>query len=216
VADRVFGSQVNFLRVLARNATYHPLSKRLVLARSTNFGNIFGYHFSRGEASEIPLAERFYGGGGTSHRGFPDNQAGPRDPSTGFPVGGTALFFNQVELRFPLIGDNIGGVLFHDTGNIYSSLSNFSLRNHQRDLKDFDYLVHGTGFGLRYRTPIGPLRVDLGYAINPPSYFGFNGTEEELRAAGVNPCSPPPGVPNRCEQRNVGHFRFFISIGQTF
>ena len=69
----------------------------------------------------IPLPERFFGGGGTSHRGFPENQAGPRDPTTGFPLGGTALFFNQTELRFPLIGDNIGGVLFHDMGNIYSS-----------------------------------------------------------------------------------------------
>ena len=97
----------------------------------------------------------------------------------------------------------------------YVSLTNVVTRI-RSDLKDFDYLVHAAGFGLRYRTPIGPVRVDLGYAINPPSYFGFNGTEEELRAAGVNPCSPPPGVPNRCEQRNVGHFRFFISIGQTF
>ena len=55
-------------------------------------------------------------------RGFPMNQAGPRDPETGFPLGGNALLFHSTELRFPLIGDNIHGVLFHDMGNVYSGL----------------------------------------------------------------------------------------------
>jgi outer membrane protein assembly factor BamA len=127
-------------------------------------------------------------------------------------VGGTALFFNQTEMRFPLIGDNIGGVLFHDMGNIYSSLNHISLRQTQRSLQDFDYMVHAVGIGVRYRTPVGPLRVDLGYSINPPQFFGWNGTQQDLLNAGVNPCLNT----NKCSIQNVSHFQYFFSIGQTF
>jgi outer membrane protein assembly factor BamA len=213
IAERVVGSQRNFLRFLARNATYHQLSKRFVLARSTEFGDIYAFRFSGNELDAIPLPERFFGGGGTSHRGFPENQAGPRDTSTGFPLGGTALLFNQTEVRFPLIGENIGGVLYHDMGNVYTSVSDLSFRVKQRDLEDFDYMVHAVGFGLRYRTPVGPVRVDLGYSVNPPYFFGFKGTQQELINAGLNPCLNAPSL---CSQQNVSHFQFFISLGQTF
>jgi len=213
LAEGAFGSQPNFLRFLARNSTYYPLSKRVVLARSTEFGDIYAIDVSGDPLQSIPLPERFFAGGGASNRGFPDFQAGPRDPATGFPVGGTALFFNQTELRFPLVGDNVGGVLFHDAGNVYSSLGNLSFRANQRDLQDFDYMVHAVGFGLRYRTPIGPVRFDLAYSVNPPRFFGFNGSEQDLVNAGVNPCA---GVPSRCSETGVSHFQFFFSIGQTF
>ena len=125
-------------------------------------------------------------------RAFPFNQAGPRDtgaplvpngPSsqaTGFPLGGNALLFNNVEVRFPFIGENIQGVIFHDMGNVFSKLSNISLRASQRNLQDFNYTVHAVGFGVRYRTPIGPIRGDLAYSINPPSFIGFKGTPAEL------------------------------------
>src|SRR5581483_12198302 len=132
VANSAFGSQTGFVRIIARNASYHQLTKNLVLARSTYFGDISRY----AGLSEIPLAERFFSGGSSSQRAFPDLQAGPRDLQTGFPIGGNALFINTVELRFPLIGDNIGGVLFNDIGNVYSSIGNISLRFHQRDLSD--------------------------------------------------------------------------------
>lgn len=216
LADRFFGSQRNFVRFLVRNATYHQLSHRLVLARSTQLGDMRAFHYSGDPQSAIPLPERFFGGGGTSHRGFPELQAGARDTSTGFPLGGTAELFNQTELRFPLVGENIGGVLFHDMGNVYTSLGNLSFRVKQRNLQDFDYMSHAAGFGVRYRTPVGPVRVDLAYSINPPYFYGFKGTPQDLLNAGVNPCSPPPGVPNRCTVQNVSHFQFFFSIGQTF
>jgi len=216
LASHAFGSQVSFARLLVRNATYHPLTKRLVFARSTELGDIRPFHYTGDPAQAIPLPERFYGGGGSTNRGFPELQAGPRDISTGFPLGGNALLFNQSELRFPLIGENIGGVLFHDMGNVYSTLSNISFRVNQRDLEDFDYMVHAVGFGIRYRTPVGPLRLDLAYSINPPRFFGFKGTQQDLVNAGVTPCSPPPGVPNLCVEQQVSHFQFFFSIGQTF
>jgi outer membrane protein assembly complex protein YaeT len=211
LADHAFVSHINFVRFLLRNATYHPIGKKLVLARSTEVGDISAFHYSGDALNAIPLAERFFGGGGASHRAFPENQAGPRDTTTGLPVGGTALLFNQTELRFPLIGDNIGGVLFHDMGNIYSSLSNFSLRQKQRDIQDFDYMVHAVGFGIRYKTPVGPLRVDLGYSVNGPKYFGFKGTQQDLLNAGVKPCPS-----SKCQEQRVSHFQYFFSIGQTF
>jgi outer membrane protein insertion porin family len=214
LAEHIFGSQRDFTRFLARNSTYHPVGKRLVLARSTEFGVIHAFHYTGENLNAIPLAERFFSGGASSSRAFPDFQSGPRDPETGFPIGGTALFFNQTELRFPLIGENIGGVLFHDFGNTFSTLENFSFRVKQKNLQDFDYMAHAVGFGIRYRTPVGPLRMDLAYSINPPKFFGFKGTEQDLVNAGKKPCAGPEA--NLCTQQSVSHFQFFFSIGQTF
>ena len=215
LAEHIFGSQRDFTRVLVRNSSYYPIGKKMVLARSTEIGNISVFHYYGDPAAALPLPERFFGGG-DSHRGFPEYQAGPRDDLTGFPLGGDALFFNQTELRFPLLGDSVGGVLFHDMGNIYSSFNHFSLRVHQDNLTDFNYMVHAIGFGIRYKTPVGPLRVDLAYSINPPYFNGFNGTIEQLIGAGPNPCPAPAGAPYQCNVQNVSHFQYFFSIGQTF
>jgi outer membrane protein assembly factor BamA len=211
LASRIFGSQVNFVRGLARNATYHRIGRKLVLARQLTFGDIIPYSYGSqyADASEaVPFPERFFGGGGTSLRAFPENQAGPRDPKTGFPIGGNALLFNSTELRFPLFGDNVGGVLFHDAGNIYSSLDHISFRVRQENVQDFDYMVHAVGFGVRYRTPIGPVRVDLAYSINPPSFFGCSGNIDDLVNCGNNPALRTI--------HNTGHLQFFFSIGQAF
>src|SRR5262249_31412961 len=110
VASSFFGSESDFGRVLVKNSTYHPFGRRgrtrngFVFARSTSVGlqNPFGDTVllppgktpAAGQ-SLIPLPERFYMGGGNSHRGFGLNQAGPRDPFTGFPIGGSALFLNN-------------------------------------------------------------------------------------------------------------------------
>jgi len=132
---------------------------------------------------------------------------------TGFPLGGNALFLNNVELRFPLLGANIQGVFFHDMGNVFTSLSDISLRFHQRNLQDFNYTVHDAGFGVRYRTPVGPVRVDLAFSINPPSFIGFSGTAQQLLQC--NPNLPATGNCTGVPQ-GISHFQFFFSIGQTF
>ena len=201
LANNVLGSQTGFGRVLARNATYHRLTKSLTLARATYFGSIDRY----GGLEDIPLAERFFSGGSSSHRGFPDNQAGPRDLTTGFPLGGNALFVNSVEVRFPLLGDNIGGVLFNDLGNVYSDVGKISLRWKQKSLSDFDYAVQSFGFGVRYKTPIGPLRVDLSLSPNSPKFFGFQGTRDQLLFGGGT----------QVVQR-INVFQFHLSLGQAF
>jgi outer membrane protein assembly factor BamA len=213
-----------------RNATYYKLTRNIVLARQTEFGVIRPFAAPAGlsDQESVPLPERFFAGGADSLRAFGYNEAGPRDTGTalvpggpisaptGFPLGGNALFINNIELRFPLIGQNIQGVIFHDMGNVYSSLSDISFRFHQKDLQDFNYAVHAVGFGIRYKTPIGPIRGDLAYSINPPSFVGFNGTPVQLLQC--NPNLPPSSLPSYCQpvQQSTGHFQFFFSIGQTF
>ena len=244
VAGRFFGSQREFVRAIGRNATYTPIGHNLVFARQTQIGAIVPFRLPTGLSSfdAIPLPERFFGGGSVSMRGFGDNQAGPRDigtpnelPSpgsapncnstvpvsericpTGFPIGGNGLFFNTFELRFPLLGPNISGVFFFDTGNIYTSFSNISLAYKQKNNQDFNYAVEAPGFGIRYKTPLGPVRVDLAYTLNPPNYIGFsnNLTIQQLlkncsgTSVGTGACVPGP--------QRLGHFQFFFSIGQAF
>ena len=240
IAGGFFGSQREFYRVLARNATYTQLTKNLVLARQTQFGAVVPFNIPQGTSrfEDIPLPERFFGGGGVSMRGFGYNQAGPRDigtpnqlpgipttTPTGFPVGGNGLFFNNIELRFPLLGPNINGVFFHDLGNIYSNVSDISFRYRQPSNQNFNYAVQAAGFGIRYKTPVGPVRVDLAYNLNPTSYQGFNRNENfqdllRCRPAGTPGVSPEfiIGTGNRCSSspQTLSHFQFFFSIGQAF
>ena len=125
--------------------------------------------------SAIPLSERFYTGGAASLRGFPVNGAGPQravqvcsnpsnpTPSTctniQVPVGGNELFIFNSELRFPIpLKKGLGGVLFYDGGNVYERIG-FS-----RFFTDYSNTI---GFGLRYDTPVGPIRIDLGHNLNP-------------------------------------------------
>ncbi|MEN6609123.1 MAG: outer membrane protein assembly factor, partial [Bryobacteraceae bacterium] len=207
VASKIFGSQADYSRLLARNSTYHPVGKKLILARTL----LFGYQQNLTTNpdlpvdEQIPLSERFWAGGASTHRGFAENQAGPRDLVTGFPLGGAALLVFGTEVRFPLVGDNVGGVLFHDAGNVYSRIENMSFRVNQHGDTDFDYMVHAAGLGIRVRTPIGPFRVDFAYSPNTPRFVGCKGTREELLYGACE------AVPQR-----LSHFQFHFSLGQTF
>jgi outer membrane protein assembly complex protein YaeT len=216
VASHYLGGRNNFLRILGRNATFTKLFPKLLLARQTSFGILptFGKAptLEAGDEDPIPLAERFFGGGPDTLRGFPQNQAGTRDMETGFPLGGSVLLYNNTELRFPLIGDNIGGVIFEDFGNLFDRPGDISFsfsQPHPSNPTDFNYMVHDAGFGIRYKTPIGPIRLDLAYSINPPKYYGFAGSFEDLvNCTASNTCTR--------ELLQISHFQFFFSIGQTF
>ncbi len=215
ISLRQFGSETDFTRILLRNSTYHRIRKDMVIARTLQFGWIQRLSGMPG----IALAERFFSGGASSQRAFPDNQAGPRDPATGFPLGGNTLLFHQTELRFPLIGDNVGGVLFHDMGNVYDDVRDISFRFRQYNKQDFNYMVQAAGFGIRYRTPVGPIRVDFSLSPNSPRFFGFTGSREDLRKLGKDAtCTPPPGVSvdRHCKDQRINIFQFHFSLGQTF
>ncbi|MEO8049847.1 MAG: BamA/TamA family outer membrane protein [Acidobacteriota bacterium] len=207
-----FASQTDYSRIVLRNSTYHPLSREVVLARTLQFG----YVQRLGGLAEIPLGERFFAGGSASQRAFPDNQAGPRDLETGFPLGGNSFLFHSTELRFPLFGENIGGVLFHDMGNVYSSVDQISFRFHQDSYQDFNYMVQALGVGIRYKTPVGPVRLDFSYSPNSPRFVGFSGTRDQLLMC--NPNVPPNQNPSYCVgvPQRISSFQFHFSLGQTF
>jgi outer membrane protein assembly complex protein YaeT len=200
VAWKYFGSATDYRRLVLHNSTYHRIGHDMVLARSTQFGWIDGMG-----GAAIPFAERFFAGGASTNRAFPDNQAGPRDPETGFPLGGTAFLFNNTELRFPLFGDNVGGVLFHDIGNVYQDVDAISLHFNQRNIQDFKYAVNSFGIGIRYRTPIGPIRIDLSLSPDAPRFFGFSGTRDQLLDG-----------TGKLINQNINWFQFHFSLGQTF
>lgn len=175
----------------------------------------------------IPLPERFYSGGGNSHRGFGLNQAGPRDPLTGFPLGGSALFLNNFELRMPnvtvpYLHDSIGFTIFHDMGNVFAKPQEMlpSIgRFHQPDRQicfvplpqgavsqcQYNYVSHAVGLGVRYQTPIGPLTFDFGYNLNPPAFPSYtNITISNGHETGIWGVQRAP------------HFNFSFNVGQSF
>jgi outer membrane protein insertion porin family len=248
VAASYFGSEADFSRMLIKQSSYHPFFRNrrtgssFVFARSTSVGieNPFADTLLVDPVQTlpdspplppgktlIPLPERFYMGGGSSHRGFGLNQAGPRDLFTGFPIGGSALFLNNFELRFPNVAlpylhDNIGFTIFHDMGNVFArpqemvrSLGRWH-QSHPEVCKtkvndaykqcDFNYLSHAIGLGARYQTPIGPLRLDFGYNLNPPFFPSFTNIVN-------NAHGPPTG---QFGFQRAGHFNFSFSIGQSF
>jgi len=215
VAWHNLGSQANYVKFTGQNSTYYRLNSFLVFARETQFGmeTPYGRHYtitvpaSDGRAAydvsthEIPLPERLFMGGSESHRGFSINQAGPRDPITGYPLGGNALFLNSLELRSFFPQRNVGFVLFEDAGNVYSSVRLMRLlKTSQNSPTDLNYTSHAVGAGVRYKTPVGPIRFDVGYNLNPPRYNVVNTTN---------------GV-RTTEVQQLAKWQFFISIGQSF
>jgi outer membrane protein insertion porin family len=205
IALKSLGSAASFFRGSFQNSTFTTFGRAFVFARSFRFG----VEQTLGDTTEtdIPLPERFFAGGGTSIRGFSLNQAGPRDPVTGFPIGGLALLaFNQ-ELRFPMrlpfVGNRLGGTVFYDAGNVYTDVSHISFAwKPPANNNNLPYFSHTIGFGVRYPTPVGPVRVDFGYQLNPPHYAG-----EDF---------PPPPAPPIPREFALPHFQFFFNIGPVF
>jgi outer membrane protein assembly complex protein YaeT len=235
-----FGAQANFNRLDLSNSSYYRLGKgRIVLARNTRYGQERA--FGKLQAELIPLPERLYAGGATSLRGFGANQAGPRDPETGYPIGGAGALINITELRLPpptlpWLGNTVSFVLFHDMGNVFTNAGDAwaSALRVRQPLRDnckiltpptltqpipepsgpststgvqgqcsFNYFSHAPGVGLRYHTPVGPIRLDFSYNLNPPIFpVNVNYSQSNITA-----------------NQHVGegtHFNFFFSLGQTF
>ncbi|HUI41788.1 MAG TPA: POTRA domain-containing protein [Terriglobia bacterium] len=204
VAWTRLGSSADFGRVIGQNSTYYRLGSHVILARNTRLGlePTFG---QTSPANGVPLPERFFMGGADSDRAFALNQAGPRDPITGFPLGGRALFLNQVELRFPFARNRLGFVLFEDAGNVFSTYRRLKLLKFtQNSPSDLDYDVQAGGIGVRYQTPVGPLRFDVAYSPNVPQYYACSNPNVSL-------CSP-----SDVEVLRLPRVQFVLSIGQSF
>lgn len=162
------GSSVNFARLRAQQAYYKDVGKGVVWANSLRIGAEQEFAGSR-----VPLSELFFSGGGSTLRGFPLNGAGPQrsvsvcgnpsDASTcsliQVPTGGRELFILNSEFRIPMpIKKGLGIVAFYDGGNVFQHVG----------FSDFGSSYSNTlGIGLRYATPIGPVRIDLGRNLSP-------------------------------------------------
>ncbi|HEX6085494.1 MAG TPA: outer membrane protein assembly factor BamA [Thermoanaerobaculia bacterium] len=182
-AFELFSAKAKFFKEYVQGAWYIPVSSRTVVALSGRLGLIQPH--GGDNASDIPLSERFTAGGETTHRGFgldrlgelcrtsPDDgyvdlemtdgceptlyQPVTRDEVTGkilsygpiLPRGGSGLLLFNAEYRFPIVS-SLGGAVFVDVGNVY--------RTHHID---FDNLKYGAGFGFRYLSPVGPVRIDV-------------------------------------------------------
>ena len=114
-----------------------------------------------GNGGEVPIYERFYLGGINSIRSFGSGQVSPTDPKTGDRIGGNKMVLFNAEFLFPLIKEQgVRGVLFFDAGNAYDNGNSI-------DLSDLKYAI---GFGIRWHSPMGPLRLEWGY--NPDKKAG--------------------------------------------
>jgi outer membrane protein insertion porin family len=117
--------------------------------------------------SHVPISEKFFSGGGSTLRGFPLNGAGPQHSITAcgsnacfpisVPVGGRELLIVNSEFRIPVpIKKGLGIATFYDGGNVFNGLG----LNGQ--------YTNTLGIGLRYATPVGPVRIDIGHNLNAP------------------------------------------------
>ena len=129
----------------------------------------------------IPISQRFFAGGDTTVRGFaldrlgvPGGLPGGTINDEGFPQGGNAVIILNAELRVP-VTRNLGGVGFIDAGNVYDLVSDVSLSQ----------IRTGVGFGVRYRSPIGPIRIDLGFKLDRQE-FGSGDTRKKERLTALH------------------------------
>lgn len=129
---------------------------------------------------KVPFFKRYFLGGATNLRGWGRFEVAPLS-GFGLPIGGTTFMNFSAELRVPVWSD-LGGVIFFDAGNVWTGEWDFNVTD----------LRYDVGPGIRYNTPIGPIRADLGYQLNPIKGLLVNGKEQTRR------------------------FRFHFSIGQAF
>jgi outer membrane protein assembly complex protein YaeT len=163
---------------LTTEGRYFKSFGNVVAAAQVRLGSIDA--FGGNQEAGVPFFKRYFLGGATNLRGWGRYEVSPLS-GAGLPIGGASFLNFSTELRAPVWG-SLGAVLFLDGGNVWTNPWNFKA----------DDLRYDVGPGLRYQTPIGPIRADIGYQLNPIANLLANG---------------------RAQQRR---FRFHFSIGQAF
>ena len=178
IAGRNIGSEVGFAKTFLQGFLYRrlPGPRAVVLATGARLGLARGFPYAtpaldvdgnpvtgpNGETltvtiTDLPASERFFAGGDTTVRGFALDRLGTPETldSSGFPTGGNAVIVLNAELRVPVWRD-LGAAAFLDGGNVFRRAGDLDLSR-----------IRGTaGFGVRYRSPLGPLRLDLGFKLD--------------------------------------------------
>lgn len=173
------GGDYTYRETTIEGRHYWNLNDRAVLASRARLSALGG---TSTPESDIPFFKRYFLGGSQSLRGWGRFEVSPLTEG-GSPIGGFSALDSTVELRVP-ITENIGGVVFVDGGNVWPGTYEFNLNDMRYD----------AGAGVRYRTPVGPLRFDFAWQLSPIENLVINGT--------------PPG-----EQRR---WRLHFSVGQAF
>ncbi len=176
LAARALGSEVGFVKSYFTAQAFRtlPHTNRIVFAGSARLGLATGFVREAvddlGQAipgvtiRDIPQSERFYAGGDSTIRGFALDRVGTHHVPTEandtldkdlLPKGGNGLVILNAELRVPVWG-GLAMVGFFDTGNVFARVADI----------DFGELRSAVGGGIRYKSPVGPIRVDLGFKVN--------------------------------------------------
>jgi outer membrane protein assembly complex protein YaeT len=175
-AGKFLQGDYEFVETIFEGRYYAALGNRAVLAVKARGGSIGA---ARGENLRVPFFRRYWLGGATSLRGWGRFDVAPL--ADGLPIGGHTMVESSTELRVPVWG-NFSAVVFADAGNVWNNAWDFNLND----------LRYDVGPGLRYVTPVGPLRFDVGYQLNRIPGLLINGKPEPRR------------------------FRVHFSIGQAF
>jgi outer membrane translocation and assembly module TamA len=122
---------------------------------------------SGGDEENVPFYKRFFLGGASSIRGWGRYEVSPLT-AFGFPIGGFSTLELSSEVRLPVWG-KLGAVGFVDAGNVWEGKLEYDVRD----------LRVAVGPGLRYLTPIGPIRIDVGFQMNPIDGLLVNGTTQK-------------------------------------
>ncbi len=149
-----FGANKDFIKAISSGALYLSTWEKWILE----------FHLKGGWASEfsdskdVPIYERFFAGGANTIRGYRERRIGPKDPNTNDPIGGKSMLIGNVEYTFPIV-EVLKGAVFYDTGNVWRRAGDIGTGTFRSAM----------GAGMRVKTPIGPVKLDWGYPLNPPS-----------------------------------------------
>ena len=151
-AGSVLGGDRDFLKLTAGGSRYYEPLKDHVLELTANAGVADSF----GDSNAVPIFERFFAGGADTIRGYKERRVGPKDRLSNDAVGGESMLVGTVEYSVP-IASFLRGAAFFDVGNVYERLQEFA----QEGFKS------GAGVGARVKTPFGPMKLDVGYPLNP-------------------------------------------------
>ena len=205
-AFKALNADAHFLKEFTQGSWYLPLTQRTVFATSARIGLI------QPLGQIVPLSERFTAGGESSHRAYaldllgtlcldPDNRNCHAtllllEDGKVAPIGGSGLFVANAEYRFPIFS-SVGGAIFADAGNVFADTA-ISVGD----------LRYGVGTGVRYLSPVGPVRFDLGWKLKRQ----LNGCENPIVLPDLSRvCGPGTG-----KQKFEKPFAWFVTLGYAF